>query len=67
MSTLGAPLTRAEVNDIESAARRELAEEFRLEQVASAKARIKKWRARPWWKRWLPFTVSIRFHWNWSH
>jgi hypothetical protein len=53
------------VSFIEQEAIRELAEEDHRAAVAAAKQRVKEWRARPWWKRWLPFYVEIRFVWNW--
>jgi hypothetical protein len=50
---------------IEHSARDEIAWEDHRAAVDAAKLRIREWRARPWWKRWLPFTLKIRFEWNW--
>jgi hypothetical protein len=43
-------------------AEQELAEETHKARVAVVKERIRARRARPWWKRVLPFTIQI--HWN---
>jgi len=42
------------------------AEEHRA-RVEREKNNIRIRKARPWWKRWLPFYITIRFHWNWRN
>lgn len=48
------------IDHIEAEALAELEEEFHRRAVEAAKARIRKRRSLPWWRRLLPFEITIR-------